>query len=292
MRKENVRKANSGEIMIYEIGQYNTLRVLRETDFGYYLGEADDSILLPKAGLTRTFKVDELVDVFVYTDSEDRPIATTASPKAVAGDIVCLEVVDVNRFGAFLDLGLSKDILLPFGRQRRRYKVGEKVVVKILLDKVTERLVASTKLAAQYDPASRVLKNNQKVDVTVLDRYDRGMRVLVDGKYAGLIYHNEIIKPLEIGDSFAAYISEIRPDGKLDISLKPKGQAAVGGDKELILEKLKQENGFLPYNAKTDSSEIKEFFGLSKKAFKKALGALYKERIVEITEDGMKLTDK
>lgn len=274
---------------MYNIGEFNKMTVIRSVEFGFYLGTEDEAILLPIAYAPEGLAIGDELDVFVYTDSEDRPIATTQTPTAVVGDIVCLEIVDINRTGAFLNWGISKDLFLPFGKQRRRFETGENVVVKVLFDEVSERVIASSKVAAPYDEESGELKQGQKVDIMVLDSYDTGMRVLVNNKYSGMIYHTDIIEPLVVGQKLTAYLSRIRQDTKLDISLKPFGHTAVPGDQGVILSLLRESGGFLPYTAKTDSDTIKSVFKLSKKSFKKAIGGLYKERVIEMTDDGMKL---
>lgn len=274
---------------MYRIGEYNRLKVVKIVDFGVYLGTDDEKVLLPGVESGDDMKLNEEVDVFVYTDSEDRPIATKVKPKATVGDIVCLEIIDINRTGAFLDWGLPKDLFLPFDKQRRRFEVGERVVVKVLLDRVSERVMASTKIAVPYDVNSNELKDGQKVSVMVIDNYDNGYRVLIKGKYNGMIYHSDVIEQLSVGQVIDAYIRKVRPDAKIDVSLKPYGHTAVPGDQARILAIIEDAGGSVPYNGKTDSETIKRVFKLSKKAFKKAIGGLYKSRKIEITDNGMKL---
>ena len=274
---------------MYKIGEYNNLRVVRSVDFGFYLGTDEEAILLPILYAPEGLSIGDDIDVFVYTDSEDRPIATTQTPTAVVGDIVCLDIVDINRTGAFLNWGISKDLFLPFGKQRRRFEAGEKIVVKVLFDDVSERVIATSKIAAPYEVDSDELSPGQKVDVMVLDTYDTGMRVLVNNKYSGMIFHSEIVEPLTIGQEFVAYLKQIRPDTKLDISIKPHGHHAVPGDQGDILDLLSKAGGSLPYNAKTESDIIRDVFKLSKKSFKKVVGTLYKEKKIQLEDNGIRL---
>lgn len=273
---------------MYRIGEYNTLQVVKIVDFGVYLGTDDEKVLFPGTESGDDMQLGDEVKVFVYTDSEDRPIATRTNPTAIVGDIVCLEILDINRTGAFLDWGIPKDLFLPFGKQRRRFDVGEDVVVKVSFDEVSQRVIASTKVAAPYDVDKGELKEGQKVEIMVLDTYDTGMRVLVNGVYSGLVYHSDIVEPLVVGQKLEAYLSQIRPDTKLDISLKPFGHLSVSGDQKIIIDIIVKAGGSVPYTAKTDSDTIKEVFKLSKKSFKKAIGGLYKEHRIKISDSGLK----
>ncbi len=276
----------------YSIGEYNNLRVSHLVEFGAYLeDETGETILLPRRYCPKDLKEGKSIEVFVYTDSEDRPIATTQTPKAVVGDIVALEVIDVvNNIGAFLDWGLSKDLLLPYKRQRDELQKGDKCVVKVIFDKVSNRLVATTKFVSRYNPKSDLLKEGDKVEIIFCEVEENGVKVLVNGQYSGIVYKNEIYNDIELGKSKSAYLKKIREDGKLDISLKPFGVKAILSDKDLILDVLKkQADGSINCNSKSDPEKIKESFQMSKKAFKKALGGLYKERLIVITDEGISL---
>jgi predicted RNA-binding protein (virulence factor B family) len=212
------------------------------------------------------------------------------TPKAVVGDIICLDVVDVNLIGAFLDWGLEKDLLLPFKHQFRTLKPGDKCLVKVIYDAVSDRIIATTKIMFTYDEEKDNLNVGDKVSIQVSDIFARETRVLVNGVYYGNIFKSEIYQELTVGDKLTGYLNKFRYDGKLDITLKPIGIKAVLDDKGIIINHLKEsKDGFLPYNSKSSSEEIREVFKMSKKAFKKALGGLYKSRRITITDDGMKL---
>ncbi len=276
----------------YKIGKYNNLRVSHIVEFGAYLeDEAENTILLPKRYCPIGLKDGDNIDVFVYTDSEDRPIATTEKPLGVVGDIKALRVLEiVNNIGAFLDWGLPKDLLLPFKNQHKELAEGDECVVKIVFDKVSDRVVATTKFMSIYKSKIGTLKEGEKVKIQLCSYDDNGIKVLINDKYIGLIYKNEIYDKLKLGTVMDAYIKKIRDDGKIDISLKPFGINAILSDKDLILDILKNApNESVECNSKTDPEIIKQQFHLSKKAFKKAIGGLYKERLINITDTGIAL---
>lgn len=272
-----------------KIGLYNNLEVYREVDFGVYLTDDEEEVLLPRKYVPQGTKTGDRLDVFVYLDSEERPIATTLKPKAIVGDTALLKVVDVNRIGAFLDWGLEKDLMVPFKQQREPMVKGESYVVRVIFDRVSERLIASDRLSAYAKPGHGDLKLGQEVDILICYETEIGYAVLIDDQYHGMLYKNDIFKPVNIGDKVTGYILKLRPDGKNDITLRRPGFRGVSVEKPAILEKLQAAGGFLPFNSQSSPEEIKEHFNLSKKVFKQAIGNLYKERLIVITDDGIKL---
>lgn len=271
------------------IGEYNTLKVVKEVDFGCYLRADDLEILLPTKYVPEGTKLGDELNVFVYTDSEDRLIATTRRPKATVGEFAALEVVDVADFGAFLDMGLEKDLLVPKKEQRGRMKKGEVHVVRIYRDKMTERMAATARLEPFLKKAGRFLKKSQKVEVMVYDRSDLGLSVIVNGQFQGMVFRNDLYGDLSIGSVTDGYIKNIRPDGKLDIALKPLGKGALSAHRDAVLEALKKRGGSLPYHYKSSPEAINDAFAMSRKAFKSALTSLIDEGLIIVDETGTRL---
>ncbi len=272
-----------------KIGLYNNLEVYREVDFGVYLTDDEEEVLLPRKYVPQGVKIGDRLDVFIYLDSEERPIATTLQPKAIVGDTALLKVVDVNRVGAFLDWGLEKDLMVPFKQQRHPMVKGESYVVRVIFDRVSERLIASDRLSAYAKPGHGDLKPGQEVEILLCYETEIGYAVLIDNQYHGMLYKSDIFKPVNIGDRMTGYILKLRQDGKNDITLRRPGFRGVSIEKPAILEKLQEAGGFLPFNSQSSPEEIKKNFNLSKKVFKQAIGSLYKERLIIITDDGIKL---
>lgn len=270
------------------IGQLNVLKVSRLSDYGAYLFLEDDEVLLPNKFVPEGLKPDDEIEVFVYTDSEDRLVATTQQPAGVLNDYVALEVVDTAPFGAFLDWGLDKHLLVPNSEMERTMEVGKKYVVRIVLDHRTGRLIGVSKLRA-FLKSGEELEEREKVRAMVIGESDLGFSMLIEDRYLGLIYRNEVVEELAIGDYHNCYVKNVREDGKVDLMLRLPGKATIDSDASSILEKLRSHNGELPYNDKSDSEEIHIFFGISKKAFKRAIGSLYKERLINITDNGIQL---
>jgi predicted RNA-binding protein (virulence factor B family) len=278
-------------VMEISIGQYNTLEVVREGDPGLYLGAEAQAVLLPWRYVPEGTKVGDQLRVFVYTDSEDRPIATTLTPTAVVGDFALLEVVAVAEHGAFLNWGLAKDLFAPFNEQRDRTEVGGKYVFAVSLDERDGRVKASSELGRYFDYDVDEVQEGDEVDLLVYGRNDVGALVVVDGRHAGIVYLNETFQPLTVGDEITGYVKFVRPDNKLDIRLQRIGAEAADDGQRVVLEALRAHGGFLPLHDKSPPEEIRAQFALSKKAFKRALGALYKARRVELRPDGVKLLD-
>lgn len=272
-----------------ELGLINILEISRFTENGAYLkAKNDEELLLPNAYLKEDMEVGDEVEVFVYTDSEDRLVATTTRPKAILGEFAALKVVDTAPFGAFLDMGLPKDLLIPKSNQKTKFVVGDIKVVMIDKDKITNRLVATEKINKYFSTDTKHLRKNQKVKIFVLQKTDLGYKVYVDDKYEGLIFQNEIFQSVEVGEILTAYIRNKRSDGKLDISLQPLGKSNVKKQASgSISELLGQNDGFLPYNYKSSPEDIQKVFGLSKKNFKATLTKLINEKKIRLDEKGI-----
>jgi len=261
-------------------------------DFGYYLDSGDDQweeILLPFNSAPKVCDVYDWLDVFIYFDSEDRVIATTEKPHAVVGEFNLLRVASVEKVGAFLDWGLRKDLLVPFGEQKVRLKMGRSYIVWVFLDKATGRIVASTKLEKFMDSEPGDYEVGQNVELLITKETDLGYKAIINNSHWGFLYENEVFKKLRVGKKLRGFIQKIREDGKIDLSLTAQGYEKVGGIADDILNMLVKKKGFLPITAKTSPEEIYEVFGVSKKNYKKALGSLYKKRMVSIDEDGIRL---
>ena len=276
-----------------QLGKYCTLKVVKELDFGMYLdgGEEFGEILLPTKYIPNATKVGDEIEVFLYLDSEDRIIATTLKPYAQAGEFAYLQVASVNRVGAFLDWGLPKDLLVPFREQRSEMKQGYKYIVYIYADVESRRLVASAKLNKFLDNTPVEYEYNQEVDLLVTQKTDLGWKVIVNSRHSGMIYDNEIFVPIQKGDRIKGYVKHIRSDEKLDITLQKTGYDVEAMDalaKE-IFEKLKASGGIIPLSDKSSAEEIAEIFGCSKKSYKKAIGSLYKAKLINITPKTIEL---
>ncbi|MBR5323841.1 MAG: GntR family transcriptional regulator [Muribaculaceae bacterium] len=276
-----------------QLGKYCTLKVVKELDFGMYLdgGEEFGEILLPTKYIPKGTMVGDELEVFLYLDSEDRIIATTLRPFAQAGEFAYLQVASVNRVGAFLDWGLPKDLLVPFREQRSEMKQGYKYIVYIYADVESRRLVASAKLNKFLDNTPVEYEYNQEVDLLVTQKTDLGWKVIVNSRHSGMIYDNEIFVPIQKGDRIKGYVKHIRSDEKLDITLQKTGYDVEAMDalaKE-IFEKLKASGGIIPLSDKSSAEEIAEIFGCSKKSYKKAIGSLYKAKLINITPKTIEL---
>ncbi len=273
-----------------EIGKYNRLAIVKELEFGLYLdGGEQGEILLPRRYLPEHFEIGEELEVFIYFDSEDRIIATTERPYAEVGEVAWLCVESVNRVGAFLDWGLMKDLLVPFREQRATMQEGRNYLVYIYLDDESQRIVASAKIEKFLDNLPPEYTSNQEVDILVGQDTDLGYKVVINNLHTGMIYHNEIFQPIERGDKLKAYIKQVREDEKIDVLLQPMGYDKIDGLSAQILELLKESGGYIPVSDRSSADLIMEYFACSKKNFKKAVGSLYKKRMIQILEDGIKL---
>ncbi len=277
-----------------KLGKHNTLRVVKRLPFGSYLvdakDEAGEEILLPKRYEPKDLKVDDQLEVFVYLDSEDRIIATTETPKASVDSFAFLTVKDVNKVGAFVDWGLSKDLLIPFSEQPRRMKVGESWVIYVFLDDRKERITGSAKIDHWLKDTTFYLKQGQAVDLMIYAQTDLGFKAIINNDYSGILYNNEIFQPLKIGDTLTGYIKKIRDDNKIDLSLQDKPPEDTRDSlSATILEDLKQQGGTSNLTDKSPPEAIYQQYGVSKKSYKKALGSLYKKRLIKITEKQIEL---
>ncbi len=274
-----------------KIGRSNILWVTRIATPGVYLdGGERGEILLPGRYVPPGTLVGESVEVFVHRDSEDRLVATTETPRAVVGEFAALRVVSVNpRIGAFLDWGLSKDLLLPIREQSRRVSAGEWVVAYIFVDLKTDRIVATTRLNRHLNVTPPQYAEGQPVDLVVTGRTTLGYNAVVCSAHMGLLYHNELPGPLEVGQKLDGYVRAVRSDGKIDLTINPAGYGKVAPLKEQVLEALSSAGGRLALGDASPPEKIREAFGVSKKAFKQAIGALYRERRIAIEGGGIRL---
>lgn len=273
-----------------KLGKYNQLEVVKEVDFGVYLnGDEDGEILLPKRYVPEGTKPGDILNVFIYLDMEERLVATTLQPYVQVGEFACLEVAWVNQFGAFLNWGLMKDLFVPFREQKMKMQKGKRYVVYVHLDEESYRIVASAKVEHFLSAEKPDYQLGQEVEVLVWQRTDLGYKVIVENKFSGMLYHNEIFQPLEVGMRLTAFIKQVRPDGKIDLVLQQAGARKVDDFSEVLWQYIKDNDGFTPLNDKTDAEVIYHTFGVSKKTFKKAIGDLYKKRRIVLEEDGIHL---
>ena len=273
-----------------DIGKMNALQVLRSSDFGLFLdgGELGD-ILLPKRYVADSLKPGDSVEVFIMLDSEDRLTATTLKPFAMVDEFACLRVVSVTGVGAFLDWGLPKDLLVPFREQKVKMREGQFQVVRIYLDRVSGRLAATAKLDKFLDKSEPNFEPAEKVKLLVCAKTDLGYKVIVNGSHWGLVFLNEVFQPLERGQRLDGFVKQLREDGKIDLCLQKPGYEKVTELTDVILNHLKGQGGFMPITGKSSPEEIRALFGVSKKTYKQAIGALYKKRRIEFVDEGTRL---
>ncbi len=274
------------------IGEVNTLRVERDTDYGLYLrAENFEEVLLPNIYVMEDeMPIGSEIEVFIYTDSEDRPVATTKYPYAKLGEFGYFTVVDYQRFGAFVNWGLPKDLFVPLSQQKCHFHIGSKYILRVCLDAETGRLYGTHKIGKWLSKDTAELKENQKVDVLVLSKTPLGYKVIIENLYEGMLFENEIFEELKVGDRKIAYIKKIRKDGKLDLALQPIGKKATGDVfEQKVLELLKEKNAFIALNSKSDAEEISKVFAMSKKSFKRTLNSLIEQKKVVLEGEGMKL---
>ncbi len=272
------------------VGQFNLMRVDRKVDFGFYMDDGAEGILLPKRFVPSGLQVEDTISVFVYHDSDNRLIATTQEPLAVVGDIAALKVVEVTSQGAFLDWGLMKDLFVPVSQQLSTMRLGGKYLVKLYIDAQTGRVAATEKIDKQISNDNLTVKEGEKVKIQVYRESEIGYVVIVNQIHQGLVYKNEVFTHLHIGQFIdEAFVKKIREDNKLDIGLGKQGGEKLADDNQKIISLLKSHKGFLPYHDKSAPDDIYAFFGMSKKAFKMNVGMLYKLKLITIEEDGIHL---
>lgn len=275
------------------IGRRNLLPVIRETTAGLYLdGGEEGELLLPGRYIPRDYVPSEPLDVFVYRDSEDRLVATTEDPIVMVGEFACLQVVSVNRaIGAFLDWGLPKDLLLPFREQDPQVRVGDWVVVAVYLDPKTDRIVASARLRKHLSEDPPMYRTGQPVRLLIAGRTPLGYNAIVEDAHMGLLYHNNLATPLATGQRLNGFVRTIRENGKIDLSLDASGYRRVASLTDQIVQALEGAGGRLDFDDDSSPESIRETFGMSKKAFKQALGTLYRQRRIRFEQPGIQLLD-
>ncbi len=273
-------------------GDYNLLKVIREVEFGVYLDDGKEGILLPRRFVPPGTVTGDELKVFLYHDSEDRLIATTQQPKGVVGEIVKLRVVSVTHQGAFMDWGLMKDLFVPKSKQLTGMSVGGEYFVMIFTDEQTGRVAATEKFEQRLNNDPLSVKELDSVDLTIFRQTDIGYVVIINNRHTGILHTNEIYRDIQPGDRLKGYVKKIRPDNKIDVVLGNTGYRRVEDEVEKVLRLLNENNGYLPYNDKSEPEEIYSFFGLSKKTFKMVTGNLYKQRRLTFTQTGIKLPEE
>lgn len=274
-----------------EIGKYNKLKIVKDLDFGVYLDGGNGlEILLPARYVPKNVKPGDEVDVFIYHDNEGRLIATTARPKALAGEFRYMQVKSVNDTGAFLDWGIMKDLLVPFKEQKMKMQADRWYLVYVRIDNITGRMMASARIEKFLDNTPPDYQYNQEVDLLVADETDIGYRVIINNLHTGLLYFSEVFQRLEKGELIKGYIKEVREDDKIDVSLTPSGYRKIEGIAGVILESLKAQGGYIAVHDKSEPELIYSLFRCSKKAFKQAIGALYKQKMITLEQDGIRLS--
>lgn len=276
-----------------KLGDYNRLEIVKEVDFGLYLdGGEEGEILLPKRYQPESYKIGDVLEVFIYLDSEERLVATTEKTFCKVGDFAYLEVAWVNQHGAFLKWGLMKDLFCPFNEQKKRMEIGESYIVYVYIDEESYRIVASAKVDKFFDEEIPYMERGKEVDVLVWQKTELGFKVIIDNKYPGLAYEDQIFQRVHTGDRMKGYINTVRPDGKIDVSLHPIGRRQTLDFSETLLDYLHEHNGYCDLGDKSDAEDIKYRFHVSKKTYKKAIGDLYKKRLISISENGIRLNKK
>jgi predicted RNA-binding protein (virulence factor B family) len=268
------------------LGEVNSLYCFKKTPFGIFLrdDETDEEVLLPNKYVSDDLNPDDYVDVFLYTDSEDRIVATTLTPKISLHKLAVLEVKDVVKFGSFLDWGLEKDLFLPFAEQDGKVQKGDKIGVRLCLDESTGRLFASAKLK-NFSNQEIAVKEGDEVDLCIGGQSDLGYQVIINSTYIGLLYFNKIFRTLRKGDQMKGFIEKVRDDNKIDVSLQKKGYVQVVDSQSVLLKKLQENKGVLHLTDKSDPQLIIRELSMSKSVFKKCVGALYKQRKIKIEPD-------
>ncbi len=273
-----------------KLGELNTLKINRDTENGFYLiAEDEEEVLLPNAYITDDMNLGDSIEVFIYTDSEDRLVATTETPYGMKDQFVYAEVVDTTKFGAFVDWGLPKDLFVPRNKQKTPFRVGDKRIIRIEKDLETSRLIGVEKITSYLSDKTHYLEKNQEVDLLVFAKTPLGYKAIIDNIFEGMLYDNEIFTKINVGDTLKGYVKTVRKDKKVDLSLQPIGKKnSEDIDSKKILDLLAQNDGEIPYNYKSDPELIKEVFGISKKAYKRALTSLVEGKMIEVYEEGMR----
>ena len=272
-----------------DIGRFNILKIARTTKVGLYLTDGENDVLLPNKYVPKEYEIDQELEVFVYLDHEERPVATTLEPYIFLNEFSLLRVNYTNQFGAFMDWGMEKDLFVPFKEQARPMEQGKRYLVYMYIDEKTKRLVASSKTNQFLDNKDITVEVGEEVDLIVSHITEVGINVIINEKHKGLLYKNEVYDDLRTGDRIIGYIKNIRPDGKIDVSATKLGFDKVESSAQYILDELKASRGFLRLNDDSHPEDIKTVLKMSKKTFKKAIGTLYKQKLIDIKEDGIYL---
>lgn len=277
--------------MNVKLGKYNQLTVVKEVDFGVYLdGDDDGEILSPTRYVPEGCKPGDVLNVFIYLDNEERLIATTLQPLVQVGEFACLEVAWINEFGAFLDWGLMKDLFVPFREQKMKMQKGRKYIVHAHVDEDSYRIMGSAKVERYLSKDMPQYEPGEEVNILIWQKTDLGFKAIVENKFSGLLYQNEIFQPLETGMQLKAYVKQVRQeDGKIDLVLQKLGAKKVDDFSDVLLQHIKDNDGFTSLNDKSAAEDIYDTFGVSKKTFKKAVGDLYKKHLIVLEEGGIRL---
>jgi len=275
-----------------EIGKYNELIVKSKAAIGLYLHDGHESVLLPARYVPENTAVGDVMKVFVYLDNENRPVATTLKPNAELGDFAFLTVKDVTSHGAFLDWGIAKDIFVAYQEQRTEMQTGKKYLVYLFMDDFSGRIAATSKWGKHIDKLTDDLSEGDEVQLLIAEETDAGFKAIIDNRYEGLIYRNEIFQPLKEGDVKKGFIKFVREDGKIDLTLQKQGFKNVLDTKDMILEKLKENHGILELGDKSSPEDITRALNISKKVFKKTIGTLYKDRLISVRDYEIRLVDQ
>lgn len=276
--------------MAIELGKYNQLKIVKEVDFGLYLdGGEEGEILLPARYVPYNYEIGQEIGVFIYLDNEERLVATTLKPYVQVGEFAYLQVSWVNQYGAFLDWGLMKDLFCPFREQKRKMEVGRSYIIHTHIDNESFRIVASSKVEKFLSPEKPPYAPDDEVNLLVWQHTNMGYKVIIDNKYQGLVYDNQVFRELEIGDSLKGYIMQVREDGKVDVALQRSGRQQTLDFADTLLKYMERNGGRCYLHDKSPAEEIYDRFKVSKKVFKKAVGDLYKRRLIEITDHGLLL---
>ncbi len=275
------------------LGDYNTMVVVKKVDFGLYLdGGKAGEILLPSRYVPEGVEIGDELEVFIYLDQDERIIATTEKPLAKVGDFAYLEVKWVNEYGAFLGWGLMKDLFCPFREQKKKMEIGESYIVYVHIDEDSYRIVASAKVDRYLNKDHCPLNSGDEVDLLVWQKTELGFKVIINNEYPGLVYEDQVFSLIHTGDRMKGYIQTVRNDGKIDVSLQKTGRQQTLDFSDTLLNYIRAHEGFCPFNDKSDAGDIYREFNVSKKVFKKAVGDIYKRRLITIANDGLHLTKK
>lgn len=273
-----------------KLGEYNVLTLLRITTVGAYLGdEFDNDVLLPNKYITQQMSVGDEVSVFLYKDSEDRLVATTEKPYITLNSFAYLQVKQVTPFGAFLDWGLEKDLLVPFREQTNKLEEDKYYLIYLMLDHATDRLVATAKTNKRFSTDTSTIEAGDEVELLICETFDLGVKVVVDGKFLGIIYHNDVNRKLRRGDTTIGYVYNIREDSKLDVRLDKSGYQKVEPSAQRLFALMQNRKGILYLTDKSDPDDIRDQVGMSKKTFKQAVGNLYKNKLIQLNPDSISI---